>query len=80
MASNVWECVNDWSSKNYYTRSPVENPQGPESGTVRIGRGGSWFDPRWYVRASFRKGLSPSSARVHWVGFRCVTPVCDTDS
>jgi serpin B len=80
MAGNVWEWVNDWWSESYYARSPVENPQGPQSGTVRIGRGGSWYDPRWHTRASFRKGLSPSSARIHWVGFRCVTPLTGADS
>lgn len=34
----------------------------------------SWYDPSWHVRCSYRKVLSPSSARMHWVGFRCVTP------
>jgi hypothetical protein len=24
--------------------------------------------------SSCRKGLTPSSARMHWVGFRCVIP------
>ncbi len=32
------------------------------------------YDPRWHVRASYRKGLTPSSNRIHWIGFRCVIP------
>ncbi len=72
MAGNVWEWVSDWWSDDYYRHSPTNNPQGPDSGTLRISRGGSWFDESWRVSASCRKGLTPSSHRIHWVGFRCV--------
>ena len=75
MAGNVWEWVSDWYDGRYYARSPSENPQGPDSGTIRIGRGGSWYDPRWGVCSGGRKGLTPSSHRMHWIGFRCVVPV-----
>jgi formylglycine-generating enzyme required for sulfatase activity len=75
MAGNVWEWVNDWFHREYYAHSPVENPQGPALGTLRIGRGGSWYDPRWRVCSGERKGLSPSSYRMHWIGFRCVVPI-----
>ena len=70
MVGNVWEWVNDWYSS--YAHSPVENPQGPVSGTYRIMRGGSWYDERWRVCTAERKGSSASSYRMHWVGFRCV--------
>jgi serine/threonine-protein kinase len=75
MAGNVWEWVNDWWSENYYTNSPTDNPDGPESGDFRIGRGGSWYDEGWRMNSICRKGLQSSSARMHWVGFRCVSPV-----
>jgi formylglycine-generating enzyme required for sulfatase activity len=71
MSGNVWEWVNDRWSEGYYARSPAHDPQGPASGTLRIARGGSWFDESWRVSATSRKALTPSSYRMHWVGFRC---------
>jgi formylglycine-generating enzyme required for sulfatase activity len=71
MSGNIYEWVEDWWSATYYGSSPSKNPIGPESGTLKIGRGGSWYDPSWHVRSSYRKALSPSSARIHWIGFRC---------
>jgi len=74
MAGNVHEWVSDWYADDYYSNSQKLNPKGPGNGTLKIGRGGSWYDPRWHVRCSYRKVLTPSSARMHWIGFRCVIP------
>jgi formylglycine-generating enzyme required for sulfatase activity len=74
MAGNVHEWVADWWSSDYYAISPARNPSGPESGTFKVVRGGSWYDHSWQVRSAYRKGISLSSARMHWVGFRCVIP------
>ncbi len=72
MAGNIHEWVSDWYSVDYYSISPKDNPKGPKNGTLKIGKGGSWYDPSWHVRCSYRKVLTPSSARMHWIGFRCV--------
>ena len=75
MAGNVHEWVGDWWAPDYYSVSPARNPQGPETGSIKVGRGGSWYDPKWHIRSSYRKGLTLSSARMHWIGFRCVIPI-----
>ena len=71
LAGNVTEWCQDWFDEKYYTNSPTKNPAGPETGESRVLRGGSWFDEGWKVNASYRKALTPSSYRMHWVGFRC---------
>jgi len=40
MSGNVWECCNDWYGD--YSSGSQTNPQGPSSGSFRVGRGGSW--------------------------------------
>ena len=70
MAGNVWEWVSDWYGGNYYQSAPSRNPKGPESGTTRLLRGGSWNDSSRDLSASVRLYLVPSG-RFGDVGFRC---------
>ncbi len=42
MTGNVREWCHDWYNSNYYSESPSTNPQGPDSGTYRVLRGGCW--------------------------------------
>ncbi|MEN9491339.1 MAG: hypothetical protein RJA63_1788, partial [Pseudomonadota bacterium] len=51
MHGNAWEWVADWHADDYYANSPLEDPQGPASGTVRVRRGGSWHTWPFYARA-----------------------------
>jgi len=70
MAGNVIEWVADWYDKEYYASSPAQNPLGPEYGTYRVLRGGSWYDNLNNVRTFVRTSLSPTVA-YNYVGFRC---------
>ncbi|MBD8513657.1 SUMF1/EgtB/PvdO family nonheme iron enzyme [Photobacterium sp. WH24] len=43
MSNNRPEWVNDWYDKDYYLQSPVNNPQGPDSGEDKVMRDGFTF-------------------------------------
>jgi len=48
MTGNVWEWCADWFDPGYYGRSPIENPVGPDAGTARVMRGGSYLCHKSY--------------------------------
>jgi len=54
LSDNVHEWCSDWYDAEYYARSPERNPHGPESGTRKSSRGGSW---RHHVK------VTPTAAR-----------------
>jgi formylglycine-generating enzyme required for sulfatase activity len=73
MAGNVWEWVGDWHGR--YPSARQRNPTGPESGSERLIRGGSWYDYNEYgfLRADNRHPFDPRAA-TDMIGFRCVVP------
>jgi formylglycine-generating enzyme len=81
MHGNAWQWCADWRVNDYYAKSPVDDPTGPDSeptqvfndGTVlrggRVLRGGSWHNGHYKSRSAARWGSIPFT-RDCYVGFR----------
>jgi formylglycine-generating enzyme required for sulfatase activity len=72
MAGSMWEWVADWYDESFYSKSPTNNPTGPETGLTRVIRGGAWPNNNLAdrIRASNRSSLTPEFISAT-VGFRC---------
>ncbi len=69
MCENVHEWCVDWFDAEYYALSPEGNPRGPETGTRRASRGGSWRHHIKMSRCATRSSIPPEFRYADY-GFR----------
>jgi formylglycine-generating enzyme required for sulfatase activity len=67
MHGNVWEWCQDYLAS--YAVGDQVDPGGPGSGTIRVLRGGSWFNVGRDCRSANRYGNAPGY-RIRSIGFR----------
>jgi len=75
MHGNAWEWTSDLYGEDYYAQSPVDDPQGPATGSVYVRRGGSWHTWPLYARAAYRNWNTPQT-RYTLVGMRLLRQAC----
>ncbi len=72
MHGNVYEWCEDWYGK-YKTKGEITvDPRGPDTGTDRVLRGGSWIGLVWHCRSACREWLDPAYGDERY-GFRLVS-------
>lgn len=71
MSGNVWEWCQDWYEGAYYKHTPKDDPKGPDAGSYKVIRGGSWFNFPWICRVGLRYNSLPN-AYFNSIGFRYV--------
>lgn len=74
MSGNVWEYAWDWYDLGYYRVDPVLNPTGPDTGTVRVLRGGCYLNADWGTSCKEIYGKNPTN-KANYIGFRVVLPI-----
>jgi formylglycine-generating enzyme required for sulfatase activity len=72
VCGNVWEWTANWYSPDYYGLGDMRDPRGPQSGNMRIVRGGSWVnDDVAMLRCAYRHRVPPDTY-AYSIGFRIV--------
>ncbi|MFZ4475403.1 MAG: formylglycine-generating enzyme family protein [Saprospiraceae bacterium] len=75
ICGNVWNWCQDWFLEDFYSKSPLENPKGPEIGFTKVRRGASFnvIQP-FRLRCSNRGAYYPNSFAIN-IGFRCAMDI-----
>jgi hypothetical protein len=66
---NAWQWCADWYDKDYYGKSPLDDPKGADTGDGHVLRGGSWRDGPYSARSAIRLRCRPDF-RSNGTGFR----------
>ena len=77
MVGNVWEWQQDWFIQTYHQISNKNNPKGPNIGTSKTIKGGSYLCHESYCnryRVAARSANTPDSSTGN-LGFRCVADI-----
>jgi formylglycine-generating enzyme required for sulfatase activity len=74
MHGNVWQWCQDWYGYEGYQEGAAVDPQGPDTGIVRVLRGGSWIPDPEFCRAANRSYYQPG-IRNNDIGYRVVVLV-----
>ena len=74
MAGNVVEWVFDWYAAGYFPIPAPPDPTGPDTGTLKVLRGGSWIFSSHYQRVASRDLIQYPGDENHDIGFRCAYP------
>jgi formylglycine-generating enzyme len=70
MHGNAWQWCADWRGKDYYGKSPTDDPKGPNSGDGHVLRGGAWDSGPNLARSASRISITPDDNRFDFAGFR----------
>ncbi|MEE3635753.1 SUMF1/EgtB/PvdO family nonheme iron enzyme [Pseudomonas sp. AL 58] len=73
MSGNATDWVNDWYGEDYYRHSPIENPQGPSTGTQKIRRGTNAGESPLLTASTVRRFPNDPVRTGYYpgTGFRC---------
>ncbi|TKJ43962.1 hypothetical protein CEE36_02255 [candidate division TA06 bacterium B3_TA06] len=72
MVGNVFEWVSDWYAP--YSPADTINPKGPQTGTQKAYRGGSFAEGKEWMTTRARQGADPAEASP-CIGFRCAADI-----
>lgn len=74
MSGGVYEWCSDFYTDDYSNIKNDNNPQGPDAGSLRVFRGGSWNDYEKNCRVTFRNALC-NDCKMMTIGFRIAASV-----